>query len=73
MPQVTVKHNENFESALRRFKKSCDRAKTIQEYKKRRHYQKPSEVRKEKKLEAIKNHRKEIKKQNAVFKKKNRR
>lgn len=73
MPQISVKHNENFESALRRFKKTCDRAKVIQEYKDRRFYQKPSEVRKEKKLEAIKNHRKEMKKQNAVFNKKNRR
>jgi small subunit ribosomal protein S21 len=60
MPQITVKHNENFESALRRFKKTCDRAKVIQEFKENRYYQKPSEVRKLKKLEAIKNNKKEL-------------
>lgn len=51
MSEVRVKDNESLESALRRFKKSCARAGTLAEVRKREHYEKPS-VRRKKKSEA---------------------
>lgn len=51
MSEVRLKDNESLESALRRFKKSCARAGTLAEVRKREHYEKPS-VRRKKKSEA---------------------
>jgi len=51
MSEVRVKENESLDSALRRFKKSCARAGTLAEVRKREHYEKPS-VRRKKKSEA---------------------
>ncbi|NTU41959.1 MAG: 30S ribosomal protein S21 [Nitrospirales bacterium] len=49
MPSVKVKDNESFESALRHFKKKCEREGILSEIKKREHYEKPS-VKKKKKI-----------------------
>ena len=54
MPAVIVKENESFESALRRFKKLCERTGILSEIKKREHYEKPSVKRKKKILAAKK-------------------
>jgi small subunit ribosomal protein S21 len=54
MPAVIVKENESFESALRRFKKQCERTGILSEIKKREHYEKPSVKRKKKILAAKK-------------------
>jgi len=51
MSEVRLKDNESLDSALRRFKKSCARAGTLAEVRKREHYEKPS-VRRKKKSEA---------------------
>ena len=51
MAHVIVKENENLESALKRFKRSCARDGVMSELRKREHYEKPS-VRKKKKSEA---------------------
>ena len=51
MSEVRVKENESLDSALRRWKKSCARAGTLAEVRKREHYEKPS-VRRKKKSEA---------------------
>ncbi|MFW0884157.1 30S ribosomal protein S21 [Candidatus Acidulodesulfobacterium sp. H_13] len=51
MSIVKIKENESFESALRRFKKSCERAGILSEIRKREHYEKPS-VKKKKKAAA---------------------
>ena len=51
MAEIRVKDNESLDSALRRFKKSCARAGTLAEVRKREHYEKPS-VRRKKKSEA---------------------
>jgi small subunit ribosomal protein S21 len=48
---VKIKENESFENALRRFKKSCERAGILSEIRKREHYEKPS-VKKKKKAAA---------------------
>jgi small subunit ribosomal protein S21 len=43
---VRVRDNEPFESALRRFKKKCEKAGVISDFRKREHFVKPSERRK---------------------------
>jgi len=60
MSSVTVKENEPFESALRRFKKVCEKAGVLSELRKREHYEKPSVRRKKKKLAARKKAMKRI-------------
>jgi len=54
MPIVVVKEDEFFESALRRFKKQCEKAEVLSELRKREHYDKPSVRRKKKMLAARK-------------------
>ena len=54
MPSVMVKEDESFESALRRFKKQCEKAGVLSELRKREHYEKPSVRRKKKALAARK-------------------
>jgi len=48
MTGITIKENESFEKALRRFNKSCERAGILAEIKKHQHFEKPSERRKRK-------------------------
>jgi small subunit ribosomal protein S21 len=48
MPAVRVKDNESFESALKRFKKKCEKAGLLSDLRKRQHFEKPSERRKRK-------------------------
>jgi len=54
MPSVRVKVDESFESALRRFKKQCEKAGVLSELRKREHYEKPSVRRKKKSIAARK-------------------
>ena len=42
MTKVIVEPDESFESALKRFKKQCEKAGLLSELKKRQHYEKPS-------------------------------
>ena len=51
MSEIRVKQGESFDSALRRFKRSCQKAGVLSEVRKREHYEKPS-VRRKKKSEA---------------------
>jgi small subunit ribosomal protein S21 len=51
MPVVKVKENESFEQALRRFKKTCEKAGILTELRRREYYDKPS-IRKKKKAAA---------------------
>ncbi len=53
MAGVKVRDGESFESALKRFKKQCEKAGILSEIRKREHYEKPS-VRKKKKALAAK-------------------
>jgi small subunit ribosomal protein S21 len=48
MPGVRVKDGETFESALRRFKKKCEKAGILSDIRKHQHFEKPSERRKRK-------------------------
>ena len=54
MPGIKVKEGEPFESALRRFKKQCEKAGMLSEVRKREHYEKPSVKKKKKALAAKK-------------------
>lgn len=54
MASVTVKEDESFEGALRRFKKQCEKAGVLSELRKREHYEKPSVRRKKKSMAARK-------------------
>jgi len=54
--EVRVGKNESLDSALRRFKRSCQRAGVLAEARKREHYEKPS-VRRKKKSEAARRRR----------------
>ena len=51
MSEIKVGKNETLESALRRFKRSCQKAGVLSEVRKREHYEKPS-VKRNKKSEA---------------------
>ena len=46
MPEVIIHDDENFERALKRFKKKCEKAGVLSDLRKHRHYEKPSERRK---------------------------
>lgn len=54
MPDVKVRANEPFDVALRRFKRSCEKAGVLAEVRKREFYEKPTSVRKRKKAAAVK-------------------
>ena len=54
MASVRVKEGESFESAFRRFKKSCEKAGILSEVKKREHFEKPSVRLKKKSIAARK-------------------
>jgi len=54
MPSVKVKDNEPFDVALRRFKRSCEKAGILSEVRRREHYEKPTAVRKRKAAAAVK-------------------
>jgi small subunit ribosomal protein S21 len=60
MPQVKVRENEPFEAALRRFKRSCEKAGVLSEVRRREHYEKPTQVRKRKQAAAVKRHMKRL-------------
>ena len=51
MSTIKVGENESIDSALRRFKRSCAKAGTLSELRKREHYESPS-VKRRKKSEA---------------------
>ena len=48
MPGIRVKEGESFESALRRFKKKCEKAGILADLRRHQHFEKPSERRKRK-------------------------
>ena len=46
MSEIKVQKGESVDSALRRFKRSCQKAGVLSEVRKREHYEKPSVKRK---------------------------
>ena len=60
MPSVRVKDSEPFEIAVRRFKRTCEKAGVIAEVRAREFYEKPTSVRKRKRAAAVKRNLKRI-------------
>jgi small subunit ribosomal protein S21 len=60
VPSVKVKDNEPFEVAIRRFKRTCEKAGVISEMRRHEFYEKPKWVRKRKKAQAVKRWQKKI-------------
>jgi small subunit ribosomal protein S21 len=54
MPSVKIRENEPFEYALRRFKRSCEKAGILAETRRREFYEKPTQERKRKAAAAVK-------------------
>ncbi|MDX1455047.1 MAG: 30S ribosomal protein S21 [Gammaproteobacteria bacterium] len=65
MPSVRVKENEPFEVALRRFKRSCEKAGVLTEVRRREFYEKPTQERKRKQAAAVKRHMKKLSRETA--------
>jgi small subunit ribosomal protein S21 len=54
MPGITIREGDSFEAALKKFKKQCEKAGTLNEIRKREAYDKPSVKRKKKEIAARK-------------------
>lgn len=65
MPSVKIKENEPFDIALRRFKRSCEKAGVLSEVRRREFYEKPTQERKRKQAAAVKRHLKRLARDNA--------
>ena len=65
MPQVKVRENEPFEVALRRFKRSCEKAGILSEVRRREYYEKPTQERKRKQAAAVKRHLRRLAREDA--------
>jgi small subunit ribosomal protein S21 len=63
MPTIRVKENEPFDVALRRFKRTIEKAGIITELRSREYYEKPTAERKRKKAAAVKRHFKRLRSQ----------
>jgi len=63
MPAIRVKENEPFDVALRRFKRSCEKAGVLTEVRRREAYEKPTAERKRKAAAAVKRHLKKLSKE----------
>jgi len=64
MPAVKLKENEPFDIALRRFKRSCEKAGVLSEVRRREFYEKPTTVRKRQAAAAVKRHAKKVQREN---------
>lgn len=69
MPSVRVKENEPFDVALRRFKRSCEKAGVLAEVRRREYYEKPAWARKRKAAAAVKRHAKKVQRESRKFQK----
>ncbi|ANZ22305.1 30S ribosomal protein S21 [Buchnera aphidicola (Diuraphis noxia)] len=65
MPVIKVRENEPFDVALRRFKRSCEKAGILSEIRRREFYEKPTTERKRAKASAIKRLAKKLTRENA--------
>ena len=54
MPGIFIREGDSFEGALKKFKKQCEKAGTMNEIRKREAYEKPSVKRKKKAIMARK-------------------
>ena len=67
MPSVKVRDNEPFDIALRRFKRSVEKAGVLAEVSSREFYEKPTQERKRKLAAAVKRNTRRLKKERSRF------
>ena len=65
MPSVRVRENEPFEVALRRFKRTCEKAGVLTDVRKHEFFEKPSQERKRKRAAAVKRQLKRVSRETA--------
>ncbi|CAM2070724.1 30S ribosomal protein S21 [Sulfidibacter corallicola] len=63
MPIVVLQGHETIDEIVKQFKRKCERSGLFSEIKKRKHFVKPSEVRRKEKLEARKKILKKLRKE----------
>ncbi len=68
MPAVTIKDHENFEVAMRRFKRMIDKTNRISDIRSLKHFEKPTTRRKRKRLAAVKRQQRKVRLQRQLFK-----
>lgn len=68
MPSVRIRENEPFDVALRRFKRSCEKAGVLSEVRRREFYEKPTTVRKRKAAAAVKRSQKKASRERSMMK-----
>jgi len=67
MPNVRLKENEPFEVAMRRFKRSCEKAGVLAEVRRREFFEKPTWERKRKAAAAVKRAQKKVSRESRRF------
>lgn len=67
MPAIKVRDNEPFDVALRRFKRSCERAGVLAEVRSREFFEKPTQERKRKKAAAVKRNQRRLRNEKRRF------
>ena len=60
MPSIKIKETESFDVGLRKFRRACERAGIVTEVRKREFFEKPTEERKRKLLQQLKETIKEL-------------
>jgi small subunit ribosomal protein S21 len=60
MPSVRIRDNEPFEVALRRFKRTCEKAGVLTDVRKKEFFEKPSMENKRKRAAAVKRQAKKV-------------
>jgi small subunit ribosomal protein S21 len=66
MPGIRLKENESPEVALRRFKRACEKAGILPEYRRREFYEKPTTMRKRKRQAAVKRYQKKVQREGMI-------
>lgn len=67
MPSVRIRENESFDVALRRFKRSVEKAGVLSEVRRREFYEKPAAERKRKAAAAVKRTQKRVSRETNRF------
>ena len=67
MPSIKVRDSESFDLALRRFKRSCEKAGIMSEARRREFYEKPTTIRKRKEAAAKKRLQKKVSRESRRF------
>jgi small subunit ribosomal protein S21 len=60
MPVIKIKEQESFDSAIRRFKRACEKAGIMSKLKQIEFYEKPTTKRKRKQAASVKRHLKRL-------------